>query len=507
MIAQSLSISCQRRAQRAERLTPGCRTHHPAPEAHSQSGHAVGPATALPEKVRLRRRAWGGSLASAAPAAAPFARRIALAVIAVVLLGGSGEAPAATIYSNLQDIAIPTGFTGVYLDLDTGATAGSAFTGWDINPFFGGTGIGNSAAFQPARVAGTNLDAIIKLNAGNLISGSLTFSTGIGGSGNTGHEHIGAGAQQFQVGTEGYLGFKFTKNDASGPYYGWMRVVLANNTAGALIKDWGYDNVSGGAIVAGRVQQSAPSAGAQLVTLSPGTGESFSLGSAITNTGGNINSVLKTGAGTTTLSVANSFTGATTVSGGTLEAATAGALGSTSGITVNTGGTLLVGGSGNRIGDTAAITLAGGTFKTAGLSETVGALTLMANSIIDFGAGASVVVFADSTGSSWGANRLSIYNWSGNPFTGGGADQLRFLGSGLTASQLAQIDFFSDAGITKLSISPAFTANAFIGFTGEVVPVPEPSSVLLAAGMIGMACLREWRRSDRLRRAGRGGAR
>ena len=271
-----------------------------------------------------------------------------------------------------------------------------------------------------------------------------------------------------------------------------MRLVLTNNTSGVLIKDWGYDNVSGGTVVAGRVQQSAVSAGTQTVTLSPGADEFFSLGSAMTDTAGNINSVLKTGAGTTTLSTANTFTGTTTVSAGTLEAGVASALGSTSGITVNTGGTLLLGGSGNRVNDTAAITLAGGTFNTAGLSETVGALTLTASSIIDFAAGASVLTFGDSTAASWGTNRLSIYNWSGNPFTGAGSDQLRFLGNGLTAAQLAQIDFYSGTTLeTKLSITPTFTANGFVGSFGEVVPVPEPSSVFLAMGLLGMACLRE----------------
>ena len=355
-------------------------------------------------------------------------------------------------------------------------------------------GLGNSAAFQPVRVGSSNLNAILKLNAGTLIDGSLTFSTGIGGSGNAGHEHLGPSGKQFQVGTEGYLGFKFTKNNTSGPYFGWMRVVLTNNTADALIKEWGYDNVSGGTIVAGCVQQSAPSAGTQLVTLSPGTGESFSLGSAITNTCGNINSVLKTGAGTTTLSTANSFTGSTAVNNGTLEASAAGALGSTSGITVNGGGTLLLGGTGNRISDTAALTLSGGRFSTAGLSETVGALTLSANSVIQFGSGNSQLTFADSSAAQWGSFRLSIYNWSGNPHAGGGVDEIRFLGAGLTSRQLSQIDFFSDAGLTKLSITPAFSRNGFVGTCGEVVPVPEPSSGLAAAGLCGLAIWREGRR-------------
>jgi len=46
------------------------------------------------------------------------------------------------IYSNLQDIEIPADFAGVYLNVETGAWNTDIFSpesGWDINPFFGGT--------------------------------------------------------------------------------------------------------------------------------------------------------------------------------------------------------------------------------------------------------------------------------------------------------------------------------------------------------------------------------
>jgi len=65
-------------------------------------------------------------------------------------------------------------------------------------------------------------------------------------------------------------------------------------------------------------------------------------GSLITNTGGNINSVVKTGAGKTILSGANTYTGTTTISAGILSVN--GSLGSSSAVTVKDGGTL--GGSG-----------------------------------------------------------------------------------------------------------------------------------------------------------------
>jgi hypothetical protein len=52
------------------------------------------------------------------------------------------SAHSAIIYSGLQNIAIPTTFDGIYLDVDTGATSTSTIGGWDVNFFFGGIGIG-----------------------------------------------------------------------------------------------------------------------------------------------------------------------------------------------------------------------------------------------------------------------------------------------------------------------------------------------------------------------------
>lgn len=171
-----------------------------------------------------------------------------LLATALLLFAVCLPARAAVIYSGLQNIAIPTDFDGVYIDIDTGAFSTSAIAGWDINPFFGGSAIGNSAAFQPSRLGLNNDDPIVNLSYGTLVDSSLFYSTGEGGSGDP-VSHLGIGSNQFQPGVEGYLGFMFTTNDSAGPYYGWMRVVLTNNVPGGLIKDWAYDN-TGAPIVA-----------------------------------------------------------------------------------------------------------------------------------------------------------------------------------------------------------------------------------------------------------------
>ncbi len=155
------------------------------------------------------------------------------------------SAHSAVIYSGVQNVPIPTTFDGVYLDIDTATTSASVITGWDINPFFGGFAIGNSAAFQPVRAGTGNSDAILNLAYGTLVDSLLNYTTGEAGS----SDHIGGGANQFTVGNEGYLGFKFTTNGNSGPFYGWMRMTVTVNTPGGTIHDWAYDNTGAGLLV------------------------------------------------------------------------------------------------------------------------------------------------------------------------------------------------------------------------------------------------------------------
>ncbi|MGC4017344.1 MAG: PEP-CTERM sorting domain-containing protein [Luteolibacter sp.] len=166
----------------------------------------------------------------------------------VALFAAAAPSQAAIVYSGLRDIAITTTFDGVYLDVDAGTTSGTESTGWDINPFFGGEGIANSPDFQPARTT-IALDApILNATFGSTVDGSLNFLSDYGGS----DSHIGSGSNQFASGTEGYIAFKFTPNDDSGTFYGWMRVSLSNDGSTGLIRDWAYDN-SGSSIIVGSI--------------------------------------------------------------------------------------------------------------------------------------------------------------------------------------------------------------------------------------------------------------
>jgi autotransporter-associated beta strand protein len=153
------------------------------------------------------------------------------------------------------------------------------------------------------------------------------------------------------------------------------------------------------AVTASSVNLSAGTSGA--TTLNPTTADLILGGAAIlanshaktlrlagTSTGSRVHGVISNGlntlsvdkadAGTWTLTAANTYTGTTTVTDGTLALAGAdGALQGTTGITL-AGGTLLLDNAADanadRFADTAPLTLAGGTLALAGGSETAGAL-------------------------------------------------------------------------------------------------------------------------------------
>ncbi len=157
----------------------------------------------------------------------------------------------AVTYSGLQNIPIPTNFDGVYVDIDNGSISTTPSAGWDVNFFFGGLGIAASTYFQPARVGTRIEDTVVEYELTDGINGSLLFA----GAQETGSsDHLGPGVNQFHDGVEGYVGFMFTKNDNSGPYYGWMRVTLTANTPGGVISDWAWED-SGAAISAGVVPE------------------------------------------------------------------------------------------------------------------------------------------------------------------------------------------------------------------------------------------------------------
>lgn len=159
-------------------------------------------------------------------------------------------------------------------------------------------------------------------------------------------------------------------------------------------------------------------------------------------------------------------------------------------LTVNSGGTVLLGGSGNdQIFNSAGLTMAGGTFNTGSLSEGtatnggagIGALTLTANSTVNFGTETnSILHFAGLGTHTKGGPDLAITNWSGVANLGGSGDRLLFTGT--TDQFIAQYDQ-TDVSFNGLT---GYRAVQFGDFY-EVTAVPEPSTY--AAGILAFAAI------------------
>ena len=173
---------------------------------------------------------------------------------------------------------------------------------------------------------------------------------------------------------------------------------------------------------------------------------------------GGIRVVDSVGGGTLTFSVANTYTGPTTVAGG---------------------GTLQMG-IANALPATATLQMAGGKLSVNSFSQSTGGLKTTASSIFDMTAGnaGETFQFANSTLLHWvdgttstGAT-LHIANWAGNATTGGGLDQILFPSvTSLTGNQLNQI-VFDGSGFTHAKLIP-------VGGGAELVPTnAAPSGIL-----------------------------
>ncbi len=207
-------------------------------------------------------------------------------------------------------------------------------------------------------------------------------------------------------------------------------------------------------------------------------------------------SLVKEGGGSLTLTAENSYAGTTLVQAGTLVLASASSNAVTgSSITVESGATLVLAGN-NQIGDSTGLILNGGTFITgnasAGYSDTLGTLTLNADSVIDLGSfstGLRTLNFADSSGIAWATNAvLTISNWQGLQLESSSVAQILFGTGGLTTAQLSQIRF------APFDTRPQIDGGVLIGAGGELVPIPEPRVYAAALALLAAVAWRERKR-------------
>ena len=320
----------------------------------------------------------------------------------------------------------------------------------------------------------------------NTVGGTITIGTGTVTKDGTGTWTL-SGANTYTGGTSINGGTLVADNTS------------ALGSSGAIAFGGGtlkYTSNSNGTDWSGRLQSST--AAISLDT----NGQNVTFGSSIasSNTGG----LTKSGGGTLTLSHANSFSGPTTVNGGTLNANAANALGTSSSLAVNTGGTLLLNASGASSA-APAVTLNGGTLALNAASKTtntLGTITLSSNSTIDFGASNVGGVLNLGSASGWnGSSTLSIYNWSGTPWSGSSNDADQLLVSAAneaswTADNLAHINFYSGQGSGEFGVGARLVSLG--GGEFELVAVPEPSTVVAGLLLAGIAGWRERRRISSL---------
>ena len=319
------------------------------------------------------------------------------------------------------------------------------------------TGTGSLVVSGNINNVTTSAKVLSLANAGNTFTGGTTIQSG-GVLQPTGTGVIGSGPLTLQSG-------------------GTLDLNNTNQTIGNLTG-------TGGLIV--------NNSGASLKTLTIGSGNAgggnFAGVIANNTTGTGSIGLTKTGTGTITLSGTNTFTGPTIINAGTIDLS--GSINGSTSIQIDGGSLLLSGTSGTQVSNTAAITLNGGALAMSGssISETLGSLTLSANSILDFGSGlGNALTFNLGLLSHTPGSTLSINGWTGTAGTLGTAatDRLIFTG----AASLFQ-SLFAPADIIFSGIGMGYQLISFNSDTQfEVVASPVSSNANLAAMSLSTAAL------------------
>ncbi len=283
----------------------------------------------------------------------------------------------------------------------------------------------NSLSVEPSSGTNFTLSGILSSSTGGLIQNGLGTTILTAANTYTGATDINQGKLQ--------LGANNTLASAT--------AVSLANTAGSIFDVNGKTQtvaaLSGGGISGGNVLL-----GTGALTVSGTSSTTYS--GIISNTG----SFSKAGSSTLTLAGANTYTGATTVSAGTL-----------------------VLGAADRISNNSNLIMNGGSFSTGasiGYNQNLGTLELSANSTIALGMGSHELHLAATNTAFTAGRTLTITGWTGTSGSSGTAGKI-FVGntsSGLLAGNLNQIVF---TGFTGTPVQLA---------SGEIVPPAPPANDL-----------------------------
>jgi fibronectin-binding autotransporter adhesin len=190
-----------------------------------------------------------------------------------------------------------------------------------------------------------------------------------------------------------------------------------------------------------------------------------SIGAVLAGTAG----LIKSGSATAALSGANTYSGGTTINGGTLSVYSAGGLGNAAGaVTVNTGATLYTD-SGLTISRTGDVTVNGGSLLTD--NNNFGTISVSGGNFIANNAATLAVKLAGTAGLTVGGTG-ETYLWTDSSYTGAtviSSGQLTLGGLGAISSQSSlQIDSGAAVNLTGLYASNNIN-RTFAGLTGAGV--------------------------------------
>jgi hypothetical protein len=172
---------------------------------------------------------------------------VAAAGASAGLVAAPQNAEAATIYSGIVNINIPSTTAGVYLNVATGVNSvtPSSAPGWDVNPW---SSSGLSYFNPTAPAGGVYVQNVGNTATANLPIGALISATPDGGRvfGALSASLTGNDAHVLSTAGDNCIGFRF-QNETAGnqTQYGWMRIRLGGASLSAqprTILDYAYEN-------------------------------------------------------------------------------------------------------------------------------------------------------------------------------------------------------------------------------------------------------------------------
>jgi autotransporter-associated beta strand protein len=308
------------------------------------------------------------------------------------------------------------------------------------------------------------------LNVNGAISGTAGLQFSAGSSGGAGTINLGAastyqGATVFNAASGAIIKLGVDNALPSG-----TNVTMAASSSNGGILDLNGHNLTIASLTSGAgggsITNNASGSGANTLTISGSTSPA-AFGLAITDGTTAKTAITRSGSGTTILSGANTYTGATQITGGTLNVT--GSLGNTA-VTISNSNSTLSSGVNTTSAITGSVTANNGTFITPGGAGTVGTLTVGGLTL--------------NNGSSLNMDILGSSNYdkivtSGVLTLGSGTVTINIAGSGFSAGSYTLL-----SGYSSLS-GGAFTLGTTPGSFNYSLSTGATSTVLTISGLGG----------------------